>query len=164
MRLRLPAERPMEPPTGYKIAHPVLSHDGTRVRLTGGSLGGALPYGVVADADAVCVQRPRPPAPARLCDCGFHCVHERAAAEALLGTTEHRSAVLLEVSALGRLHPLPARFPLCPPAGAHGGGRPVRVRGARLRPGRRGLGQARLGPAGARRRPSVRAACVAVRP
>ncbi|MFF4860869.1 hypothetical protein ACFY3J_03850 [Streptomyces sp. NPDC001231] len=99
MRLRLPAERPTEPPTGYKIAHPVLSHDGTRVRFTGVSLGGALPYGVVADAACVYGRRHRPPA--RLCDCGFHCVHERAAAEALLCTAEHRSAVLLEVSVLG---------------------------------------------------------------
>ncbi|MFF9122184.1 hypothetical protein ACF09J_02530 [Streptomyces sp. NPDC014889] len=99
MRLRLPAERPTEPPTGYKIAHPVLSHDGTRARFTGVSLGGALPYGVVADAACVYGRRHRPPA--RLCDCGFHCVHERAAAEALLCTTEHRGAVLLEVSVLG---------------------------------------------------------------
>ncbi|PIB05778.1 hypothetical protein B1C81_27140 [Streptomyces sp. HG99] len=30
MRLRLPEERPTEPPTGYKIAHRALSQDGTR--------------------------------------------------------------------------------------------------------------------------------------
>ncbi|MFI1163625.1 hypothetical protein ACH4UM_08420 [Streptomyces sp. NPDC020801] len=99
MRLRLPAERPTEPPTGYKIAHPVLSRDGTRAHFTGVSLGGALPYGVVADAACVYGRRHRPPV--RLCDCGFHCVHERAAAEALLCTAEHRAAVLLEVSVLG---------------------------------------------------------------
>ncbi|MGW4598276.1 hypothetical protein ACWEOA_23675 [Streptomyces sp. NPDC004457] len=99
MRLRLPAERPTEPPTGYKIAHPVLSQDGTRAGFTGVSLGGALPYGVLDDASCVYGFRHRPPA--RRCDCGFHCVHDRAAAEALLCTAEHRAAVLLEVSVLG---------------------------------------------------------------
>lgn len=100
MRLRLPEERPTEPPTGYKIAHPVLSQDGTRAGFTGVSLGGALPYGVVADAS--CVYGLRHRAPHRRCDCGFHCVHDRTAAEALLCTAEHRTAVLLEVSVLGR--------------------------------------------------------------
>ncbi|MFE0674951.1 hypothetical protein [Streptomyces sp. NPDC058867] len=100
MRLRLPEERPAEPPTGYKIAHPVLSQDGGRAGFTGVSLGGALPYGVLADAS--CVYGLRHPAPHRRCDCGFHCVHERTAAEALLCTAEHRTAVLLEVTVLGR--------------------------------------------------------------
>jgi hypothetical protein len=99
MRLRLPAERPAEPPTGYKIAHPVLSQDGTRAGFTGVSLGGALPYGVVADAACVYGRRHLPPA--RLCACGFHCLHDRAAAEALMCVTEHRGAVLLEISVLG---------------------------------------------------------------
>ncbi|MGV9250228.1 hypothetical protein [Streptomyces sp. NPDC003697] len=99
MRLRLPAEHPAEPPAGYKVAYPVLSHDGTRAGFTGVSLGGALPYGVLDDASCVYGRRHRPPA--RLCDCGFHCVHDRAAAEALLCTAEHRAAVLLEVRVLG---------------------------------------------------------------
>ena len=99
MRLRLPEERPTEPPTGYKIAHPVLSQDGTRGGFTGVSLGGALPYGVLADA--ACVYGLRHRAPQRRCACGFHCVHERAVAEAMLCTSEHRSAVLLEVTVLG---------------------------------------------------------------
>ncbi|MBL1106287.1 hypothetical protein JK361_17085 [Streptomyces sp. 5-8] len=99
MRLRLPAERPTEPPTGYKIAHPVLSQDGGRAGFTGVSLGGALPYGVLDDASCVYGLRHRPPA--RRCDCGFHCVHDRAVAEALLCTAEHRAAALLEVSVLG---------------------------------------------------------------
>lgn len=99
MRLRLPTERPAEPPTGYKIAHPVLSQDGTRAGFTGVSLGGALPYAVLDDASCVYGRRHRPPA--RLCDCGFHCVHDREDAEALLCTTEHRAAVLLEVTVLG---------------------------------------------------------------
>ncbi|WP_405738067.1 hypothetical protein OG885_34015 [Streptomyces sp. NBC_00028] len=100
MRLRLPEERPTEPPTGYKIAHPVLSHDGTRAGFTGVSLGGALPYGVLADAS--CVYGLRHQAPHRRCDCGFHCVHDRTTAEALLCTAEHRAAALLEVTVLGR--------------------------------------------------------------
>ncbi|MGW1799329.1 hypothetical protein ACWCQN_26010 [Streptomyces sp. NPDC001984] len=99
MRLRLPVERPTEPPTGYKIAHLVLSQDGTRAGFTGVSLGGALPYGVLDDASCVYGRRHSPPA--RLCDCGFHCVHDRTAAEALLCTAEHRAAVLLEISVLG---------------------------------------------------------------
>ncbi|MFE2536809.1 hypothetical protein [Streptomyces sp. NPDC059371] len=99
MRLRLPEERPTEPPTGYKIAHPVLSQDGTRAGFTGVSLGGALPYGVLDDARCVYGRRHR--APHRRCDCGFHCVHESAVAEAMLCTAEHRAAVLLEVSVLG---------------------------------------------------------------
>jgi hypothetical protein len=99
MRFRLPAERPTEPPTGYKIAHPVLSQDGTRAGFTGVSLGGALPYAVLDDAACVYGRRHRPPA--RLCDCGFHCVHDRGAAEAMLCTAEHRTALLLEVSVLG---------------------------------------------------------------
>jgi hypothetical protein len=99
MRLRLPEERPVEPPTGYKIAHPMLSQDGTRAGFTGVSLGGALPYGVLDEARCVYGRRHR--APARRCDCGFHCVHDRASAEALLCTAEHRAAVLLEVSVLG---------------------------------------------------------------
>ncbi|MEU6801378.1 hypothetical protein [Streptomyces neyagawaensis] len=99
MRLRLPEERPTEPPTGYKIAHPVLSQDGTRAGFTGVSLGGALPYGVLDEARCVYGRGHR--APARRCDCGFHCVHDRAAAEALLCTAEHRAALLLEVSVLG---------------------------------------------------------------
>jgi hypothetical protein len=99
MRLRLPEERPKEPPTGYKIAHPVLSQDGARVGFIGVSLGGALPYGVLDEAR--CVYGLRHRAPHRRCDCGFHCVHDRTDADALLCTGEHRAAVLLEVSVLG---------------------------------------------------------------
>ncbi|NGO07421.1 hypothetical protein G5C60_07075 [Streptomyces sp. HC44] len=99
MRWRLPEERPAEPPTGFKIAHPMLSQDGSRAGFTGVSLGGALPYGVLDEAR--CVYGLRHRAPHRLCDCGFHCVHDRTDAEAMLCTAEHRAAVLLEVSVLG---------------------------------------------------------------
>ncbi|APY88923.1 hypothetical protein DCW30_33650 [Streptomyces alfalfae] len=99
MRLRLPEERPKEPPTGYKIARPVLSHDGTRAGFTGVSLGVGLPYGVLDEAR--CVYGRRHKAPHRRCDCGFHCVRDRSTAEALLCTAEHRGAVLLDVRVLG---------------------------------------------------------------
>ncbi|AZM52580.1 hypothetical protein DMA15_08180 [Streptomyces sp. WAC 01529] len=99
MRRRLPEERPTEPPTGYKIARPVLSHDGTRAAFTGVSLGAGQPYGVLDEAR--CVYGRRHSAPQRRCDCGFHCVHDRATAEGLLCTAEHRKAVLLEVTVLG---------------------------------------------------------------
>ncbi|MFD6290203.1 hypothetical protein [Streptomyces sp. NPDC060205] len=99
MRMRLPEERPAEPPTGFKIAHPMLSQDGDRAGFTGVSLGGALPYGVLDEAH--CVYGLRHRAPHRRCDCGFHCVHDRTAAEAMLCTAEHRAAVLLEVTVLG---------------------------------------------------------------
>ncbi|MEV5980382.1 hypothetical protein [Streptomyces sp. NPDC052114] len=99
MRLRLPEERPKEPPTGYKIARPVLSHDGTRAGFTGVSLGAGLPYGVLDEAGCVYGRRHR--APHRRCDCGFHCVHDRANAAGLLCTAEHRKAALLEVTVLG---------------------------------------------------------------
>ncbi|PWG09060.1 hypothetical protein DF268_34315 [Streptomyces sp. V2] len=99
MRLRLPEERPDRPPTGYKIARPVLSYDGTGAGFTGVSLGGALPYGVLAEAS--CVYGLRHRAPHRRCDCGFHCVHERGTAEGLLCVAENRDAVLLDVTVLG---------------------------------------------------------------
>lgn len=51
--------------------------------------------------EARCVYGRRHSAPNRRCDCGFHCVHDRATAEGLLRTAEHRKAVLLEVTVLG---------------------------------------------------------------
>ncbi|MER5443079.1 hypothetical protein [Streptomyces sp. NPDC002790] len=99
MRLRLPQERPAEPPTGYKIAHPVLAADGGSAGFLGVSLGAAAPYKVLDEARCVYGRRHR--APHRRCDCGFHCVHERRCAEGLLVQAEHRRAVLIEVSVLG---------------------------------------------------------------
>lgn len=100
MRLRLPEERPTEPPTGYKIAHPALSQDGSRAAFLGVSLGAALPYGVLDEARCAYGRRHR--SPSRLCDCGFHCLHERSEAYALTCVAEHRGALLLEVAVLGR--------------------------------------------------------------
>ncbi|GHG71096.1 hypothetical protein [Streptomyces griseocarneus] len=99
MRLRLPREHPATPPTGYKIAYPVLSHDGTRAGFTGVSLGGGSPYGVLADAR--CVYGRRHAAPARRCDCGFHCLHSLTETLGLTCVGAHRRAVVLEVSVLG---------------------------------------------------------------
>ncbi|MFI9200967.1 hypothetical protein [Streptomyces sp. NPDC053048] len=99
MRLRLPRERPTTPPTGYKIAYPVLSHDGTRTGFTGVSLGGSSPYGVLADAR--CAYGRRHSAPARRCDCGFHCLHSLTEALGLTCDGAHRRAVVLEVGVLG---------------------------------------------------------------
>ncbi|MBH1936400.1 hypothetical protein I5Q34_19325 [Streptomyces sp. AV19] len=99
MRLRLPQERPAEPPTGYKIAYPVLSRDATGAGFTGVSLGGGAPYGALDDARCVYGRRHRPPA--RRCDCGFHCLHSLADALALTCAGQHRRAVVLEVGVLG---------------------------------------------------------------
>ncbi|MFH8986259.1 hypothetical protein [Streptomyces varsoviensis] len=99
MRLRLPEEHPTEPPTGYKIAYPVLSHNGRRAGFTGVSLGGGLPYGVLDDARCVYGRRHR--CPSRRCDCGFHCLHSRDEALGLTCLTEHRRAVVLEITVLG---------------------------------------------------------------
>ncbi|GAA2289220.1 hypothetical protein OKJ48_39730 [Streptomyces kunmingensis] len=99
MRPRLPDERPTEPPTGYKIAHPVLDADGGCAGFLGVSLGAAAPYRVLDEARCVYGRRHR--APHRRCDCGFHCVHERRVAAGLLVQAEYRKAVLLEVSVLG---------------------------------------------------------------
>ncbi|MCB5907269.1 hypothetical protein [Streptomyces pinistramenti] len=87
------------PLCGYKLAHLLLSRDGTRAGFTGVSVGGALPYGVLADAR--CAYGRRHPRPAPRCDCGFHALHSRADALALTRAGAHRCTALLEVTALG---------------------------------------------------------------
>lgn len=99
MRLRLPQERPTEPPTGFKIAHPVIDADGGSAGFLGVSLGAAAPYKVLDEARCVYGRRHR--APHRRCDCGFHCVYERRSAQGMLVQAEYRRAALLEVSVLG---------------------------------------------------------------
>ncbi|MGP3771452.1 hypothetical protein ACTWJ8_11510 [Streptomyces sp. SDT5-1] len=99
MRVRLPQERPAEPPTGYKIAHPAVDADGGRAGFLGVSLGAAAPYRVLDDARCVYGRRHR--APHRRCDCGFHCVTELRDAQGMLTHAEHRAAVLLDVTVLG---------------------------------------------------------------
>lgn len=94
------SERPERPFTGYKLAHAVLSADGTRAGFAGLTLGADQVYGV--SAEATCVWTPRHAPPRRWCGCGFYCLHELTEAQALGCATENRSALLLEVTAAGR--------------------------------------------------------------
>ncbi|MDX2647099.1 hypothetical protein PV341_26750 [Streptomyces sp. PA03-1a] len=87
------------PPTGYKLAFPMLAHDGARVGFRGVSLGGRIVYGALDDA--VCGYGRRHRSPARGCDCGFYCLHTAAEAQALTCATDCRDAVVLQVSVLG---------------------------------------------------------------
>jgi hypothetical protein len=93
-------ERPDQPFTGYKLAHAVLSADGTKARFAGLTLGADQVYGVTADA--TCVWTPRHVPPRRWCGCGFYCLHDIADARALGCATENRAALLIEVVASGR--------------------------------------------------------------
>jgi hypothetical protein len=93
-------ERPDKPFTGFKLARPVLSADGTGAGFTGLTIGASQVYGVVAEAACVWNQRHVPPR--RWCGCGFYCLHSLADARALGCATENRSALLLEVTAAGR--------------------------------------------------------------
>lgn len=98
--LRTSRERPAEPLHGFKLAHPVLSSDGSRAGFGGVTLGRGHVYGVVADA--MCAQGGAHRSPSRWCDCGFYCLHSVADAEALACDPDYRSTVLLEVVASGR--------------------------------------------------------------
>lgn len=106
--MRLPAwpappsrgERPDQPFTGYKLAHAVLSADGTRTGFAGLTMGASRVYGV--SAEARCVWNSHHAPPRRWCGCGFYCLHALGDALALGCATENRSALLLEVTAAGR--------------------------------------------------------------
>jgi hypothetical protein len=98
-RERLPQERPAVPPTGYKVAFPMLSWDGTRTGFRGVSLGGRIVYGALDEAR--CGYGRRHDSPARGCDCGVYCLHSAAEAQALTCATDCRDAVILQVSVLG---------------------------------------------------------------
>jgi hypothetical protein len=93
-------ERPDQPFTGYKLAHAMLSADGTAAGFAGLSLGAGRVYGVTAAA--ACVWNARHAPPHRRCGCGFYCLHAEADARALSCATANRSALLLEVVASGR--------------------------------------------------------------
>jgi hypothetical protein len=97
---RTPKERPTEPLRGFKLAHPMVSADGSRAGFGGVTLGRASVYGVVADAE--CAQGGRHQSPSRWCDCGFYCVHTLDDARALACDPDYRYAVLLEITASGR--------------------------------------------------------------
>ncbi|MFJ5213425.1 hypothetical protein ACIP98_01815 [Streptomyces sp. NPDC088354] len=87
------------PPTGWKLAFPMLSADGTRVGFRGVSLGGRIVYGVLDDAR--CGYGRRHASPAKGCDCGFYCLHTAAEAQALTCATDCGDAVILQVGVLG---------------------------------------------------------------
>ncbi|MBA2323783.1 MAG: hypothetical protein H0V92_07170 [Pseudonocardiales bacterium] len=97
---RIPRERPSAPLRGHKLAHPMVSADGTGAGFGGVTLGRASVYGVLADAQ--CAQGGRHRCPSRWCDCGFYCVHTLGDARALACDPDYRYAVLLEVAASGR--------------------------------------------------------------
>jgi len=93
-------ELPDKPFTGYKLAHAVLSADGTRTGFAGLTMGASLVYGVIAEASCVWNSRHLPPR--RWCGCGFYCLHAVSDARDLSCATENRQAILLEVAASGR--------------------------------------------------------------
>ena len=93
-------ERPDRPFTGYKLAHAVLSADGTRAGFAGLTLGATRVYGAVAEAECVWSRRHTPPR--RWCGCGFYCLHELGDARSLACATENRAALLIEVTASGQ--------------------------------------------------------------
>ena len=97
---RMPRERPAAVLRGHKLAHPMVSADGTRVGFGGVTIGRASVYGVVADAE--CAQGGRHRSPSRWCDCGFYCVHTLDDARALACDPDYRYAVLLDVVVSGR--------------------------------------------------------------
>ncbi|WP_431959200.1 hypothetical protein [Actinacidiphila sp. bgisy160] len=74
------------------------AYDGARVGLRGVCRGGRIVYGAL---DAVCGHRQRHRSPAPGCDCGFHCLHTAAEAQALTCATDRRDALVLQVSVLG---------------------------------------------------------------
>jgi hypothetical protein len=97
---RVPREQPATALRGHKLAHPMVSSDGTRVGFGGVTLGRASIYGITADAE--CAQGGRHRSPSRWCDCGFYCVHTLDDARALACDPDYRYAVLLDVVVSGR--------------------------------------------------------------
>jgi hypothetical protein len=93
-------ERPAAPLRGYKLAHPMVSADGTEAGFSGVTIGRATIYQTVATA--ICAQGARHRSPSRWCDCGFYCVHGLDDARALSADPDYRHAVLLAVTASGR--------------------------------------------------------------
>jgi hypothetical protein len=125
--VRMPKQRLTAPLPGFKLAHPMLSADGTRAGFAGVILGRSTVYGVVAEA--TCAQGSRHRSPSRWCDCGFYCLHTLADARALACDPDYRDAVLVDVSASGRF----LRY--------ERGLRYARQRVSRVRVGRCGCGQ-----------------------
>ena len=100
LSFRAAKERPDAPLPGFKLAHPVISADGTRAGFCGVMLGRSSVYGVTADAE--CAQGAQHKSPSRWCDCGFYCLHSVDDARALTCDPDYRIAVMLDVMASGR--------------------------------------------------------------
>ncbi|MGH3611331.1 MAG: hypothetical protein ACRDRK_01660 [Pseudonocardia sp.] len=100
MGARAGSEHSGRPLTGYKLAHPMVSADGTRAGFGGVTLGRGHVYETVAEA--VCVQGGRHRCPSRWCDCGFYCVYSVEAARGLACDPEYAHTVLLDVAVSGR--------------------------------------------------------------
>ena len=154
---RVPTENPTAPLRGYKLAHPMVSADGTKAGFSGVTIGRASIYGVAADAE--CAQGGRHSCPSRWCDCGFYCLNTLSEAQALACDPDYRYAVLLEVSASGRF----IRY--------EKGLRYAKQRVATVRVGRCGCGRAAKvfintdgGTVGWRRLAAVCVSCAAPRP
>ena len=97
---RLGKERLGGPLRGFKLAHPMVSADGTRGGFGGVTIGRGSVYGVVATAE--CAQGAQHRSPSRWCDCGFYCVHRLDEALDLACDPDYRHTALLEVAASGR--------------------------------------------------------------
>lgn len=155
--VRTPRERLTAPLLGYKLAHPMVSADGSTAGFGGVTLGRGAIYGVLADA--TCAQGSRHKSPSPWCDCGFYCLHTLADAQALAGDPEYRDTVLLDVAASGRF----LRY--------ERGLRYARQRVRRVRVGRCGCARpattfvdSGMTSVGWRRLVAVCAACAGVRP
>jgi hypothetical protein len=97
---RLPEEDRPHPFTGYKLAHPTVSADGTRGAFIGLAMNPKQLYGL--QADAVCLWTRHKAVPERRCECGFYCFHRLEEAEAMACNENHSAVVILEVAASGR--------------------------------------------------------------
>jgi hypothetical protein len=97
---RTPKERPAAPLPGFKLAHPMMSADGTRGGFSGVTIGRSTIYGVTADAE--CAQGAQHQSPSRWCDCGFYCLHTLDDVRALTFDPHYRYTVVLEILASGR--------------------------------------------------------------
>jgi hypothetical protein len=98
--LGLAKERPSAALRGFKLAHPMLSADRTRVGFSGVTLGRTHVYGVLGEAE--CAQGGHHRSPSKWCDCGFYCLHSLDDARALTCDPDYRYTALLEVAASGR--------------------------------------------------------------
>ena len=100
VRPPLPGEHPAGPLPGFKLAHALVSTDGTRAAFVGLVTGARQVYGPVADG--VCVWNHRHVVPKRGCGCGFYCFHTLERARAMAADEHYRATVILEVAASGR--------------------------------------------------------------